>query len=521
MTSKELPADVLKHVRQRLDDHAVISAGKLPLDRQLHGGAPFYCGRMDLDIQHWTDEQLAEPAVIRELELHAGVKRGTTTRALRRLRTTCTDEAMVAARAALHAIDHQGYTRLDIYLACSGDEGARHRVARWIAEWSGGWPHRTINDLFRSAVTRGLDVTTADSMEEYCRQGMLSLRRAVEWIGHYDTASKLIEGQTQAAAERTAADEEHDDREWLEAVMEDRAEFFSKAPPLPRTAGLVVVPRLADAGTSWKKEIQKGWQGKSGVRLPLVARGDIAGQRRRLAERYPQAIELVDIILGDLSARTSVVFRPTLLVGSPGSGKSSLARAICDEVGLPVELVSLAAVHDAALMGTSAQWNSARESTPLQLIKRTAMASVAVIWDEIEKVGTRTDSGNAMDALLPMLEPDQARRYRDLALEIEVDLSAVSHFATANSLEGIPEPLRDRMRVLAMPDPGWQHLHTLTRQILDRLAKERGLDPRWFEALAEDELDLVRTAWPGGSIRQLTTIVRALIDGRGRLMGRH
>src|SRR5690606_8339771 len=108
----------------------------------------------------------------------------------------------------------------------------------------------------------------------------------------------------------------------------------------------------------------------------------------------------------------------------------------------------------------------------------------------------------------------------DLALEVEVDLSAVSHFATANSLEGIPDPLRDRMRVLQMPDPGWQHLGTLTRQILDRLAKERGLDPRWHEALAEDELDLVRTNWPGGSIRQLTTIVRAIVDGRSQIMGR-
>jgi hypothetical protein len=180
----------------------------------------------------------------------------------------------------------------------------------------------------------------------------------------------------------------------------------------------------------------------------------------------------------------------------------------------------MAGVHDASLMGTSAQWASARESTPLQLIKRTGIASVGVIWDELEKIGTRRENGSALDALLPMLEVDQARRLRDLALEVEVDLSAVSHFATANSLDGIPDPVRDRMRVLAMPDPGWQHLGTLTRQILDRLAKERNLDPRWHESLAEDEMDLVRQAWPGGSIRQLTTIVRAIADGRAAIMGR-
>jgi ATP-dependent Lon protease len=119
-----------------------------------------------------------------------------------------------------------------------------------------------------------------------------------------------------------------------------------------------------------------------------------------------------------------------------------------------------------------------------------------------------------------MLEVDQARRYRDLALEVEVDLSAVSHFATANSLDGVPPPLRDRMRVLTMPTPGWQHIGVLTRQIVDRLAKERGIDPRWFQPLAEDELDLIRASWPGGSIRQLSRIVTTIIDGRDQILGR-
>lgn len=284
--------------------------------------------------------------------------------------------------------------------------------------------------------------------------------------------------------------------------------------------GVVVVPELPTGGTSWKKEIMKGWNGLAGIKLPAVARGDVAAQRGQLVEQWPHAEEIIDTILSDLAARQSVRFRPTLLVGAPGSGKSSLARAIFETVGLPCELQSLAAVHDASLMGTSAQWSSARESTPLQLIKRTGKCSVGMIWDEVEKIGTRRENGNALDALLPMLEPDQARAYRDLALEIEVDLSFVSHFVTANSLEGIPAPLRDRMRVLTMPEPTWQHLGTLTRQIVDRIARERGVDVRWFAGLAEDEMDLVREAWPGGSIRQLTRIVTTLIDGRDRIIGR-
>jgi ATP-dependent Lon protease len=229
---------------------------------------------------------------------------------------------------------------------------------------------------------------------------------------------------------------------------------------------------------------------------------------------------VIDTVLSDLAVNESARFRPTLLLGNPGSGKSSLVRAICDQVGLPVELVSLAGATDSSAMGTSAQWSTVRESVPLQLVKRSRHASVAMIWDEIEKAGDNRHNGSALDALLPMLEVDQARQYRDLALEVEVDLSMVSHFATANSLEGLPQPVKDRFRVLTMPDPTWCELGTLTKQIVTRIARERGVDSRWFAPLAEDEMDLVRQAWPGGSLRKLTAIVKTIVDGRDRLIGR-
>jgi len=386
----------------------------------------------------------------------------------------------------------------------------------------GGWTSRSFGTLFHVAVMLAMHSGSTGSMPEYCRRGLSLMHDLSQHYVHYVAATDEIAAADSAKAERMPADETRDDREWLEAVAEDRAEFLSSGRLKPRTTGLVVVPELAKVGgTSAKKDLYKSWDGTAGVRLPFVAVPDIAAARRQLIERWPHAQDVIDTILGDLSSRSHVQFRATLLVGSPGSGKSSLVRAICDAVSLPVELYSMAGVHDATLMGTSAQWHSARESTPLQLIKRVGLASVAVIWDEIEKIGESRHNGNALDALLPMLEPDQARRLRDLALEVEVDLSAVSHFATANSLEGIPEPLRDRMRIIQMPDPTWQHLGVLTRQILDRLAAERNLDVRWHEDLAEDELELIRQAWPGGSIRRLTTIVRALVDGRQRLMGRH
>src|SRR5690606_26173962 len=126
-----------------------------------------------------------------------------------------------------------------------------------------------------------------------------------------------------------------------------------------------------------------------------------------------------------------------------------------------------------------------------------------LVWDEIEKASTTSHNGSALDALLPMLERRQSKHVRDPALEVECNLSAVNHFATANSLDGVPAPLRDRMRVLRMPDPSWQHIGSLAETIMWDLMQSRGLDARWLTPLAPDEIDVIKRAWPGGSLRQL------------------
>lgn len=532
MTSeKRAASDAAKRVHaERTAHHQHIRDGLLPTLDDLIEGAPWFRNSIVADIQTWCDSWLSLPAPVGEpgkrIVKNATSKSGVDiNQALAVLRNTCSSAAIEPVRKWMAAAGYDDEWRLRCYQACLGDRddkddrAAAYELAQHIAEdtyFRTGFP-----DAWAEATILGLMLKNKRSMQEYHELGVHSIEcdhllLADLRLAASEAARATAQPQEPVEETKPAA---HTDADFLRELYEDRAEIEKQEGP-ELAFGVVVIPETPIPTTGWKKDLWKGWEGKVGVKLPAVARGDIAEHRRSLVKQWPHAEEIIDIVLGDLSSRQSVRFRPTLLVGAPGSGKSSLARAIFETVGLPCELQSFAGLHDAALMGTSAQWSSARESAPLQLIKRAGFASVGVIWDEIEKATSDRRNGAPADALLPMLEVDQAKRYRDLALEVEVDLSMVSHFATANSLEGVPDPVRDRMRVLTMPVPDWEHLYVLTKQIIDRLADDQGVDRRWFEPLAEDEMDLVRDAWPGGSIRQLTRIVATIIDGREQIMGR-
>ncbi|WP_421949994.1 AAA family ATPase [Pelagibacterium sp.] len=207
------------------------------------------------------------------------------------------------------------------------------------------------------------------------------------------------------------------------------------------------------------------------------------------------------------------------LVGKPGSGKTALLRAIAAQLDLPCEVFSMAGMADGSAMGTSAQWATSRPSVPLQLVQRSGFANGLVVWDEIEKASDSRHNGSAFDALLPMLERSQAQAIRDPALEVAVDLSWISHFATANSVEGIPAPLRDRMRIIKMPEPTWQHIGPLSKQIIRDIARDRGIDERWYPPLADDEVDVIKEVWPGGSLRKLRRGIEGTLAAREAFMG--
>ena len=137
-----------------------------------------------------------------------------------------------------------------------------------------------------------------------------------------------------------------------------------------------------------------------------------------------------------------------------------------------------------------------------------------MLIDEIEKSGTRSDYGRLWDCLLGFFEPETSARYPDPALQTNLDLSQVSYLATANSLDPLPGPIRDRMRVVTFPKPSADDLDALLPAVIADLARERGLDQSWIPPLDGVEYAAVTMNWRGGSVRRLRRIVEVILRER-------
>ena len=164
--------------------------------------------------------------------------------------------------------------------------------------------------------------------------------------------------------------------------------------------------------------------------------------------------------------------------------------------------------------GTDRRWYSAEPCHPFLAIGQGKIANPLVLIDELEKAGTRSDYGRLWDCLLGFLEPETSVRYPDPALQTTLDLSQVSYIATANSLDPLPAPIRDRFRMVAFPKPAAGDLDALLPAVMADLAKERGVDQNWVPPLDSAEHAAVARYWRGGSVRRLRRIVEAVLRER-------
>lgn len=293
-----------------------------------------------------------------------------------------------------------------------------------------------------------------------------------------------------------------------------RADAAAKATDPSAEDSVVVVRSIAEGKTVAAREMQAEFQGMVGEPVPLVYTRDVRGTYRRLVAEAPHARAVIDVVLRDTAGSRTAAWRPTLLVGKPGSGKTRLCLRICQELGVPHRVFACGGVSDASFNGTSRQWSTGRASVPLQMIRQHQVANCAVVLDEIDKVGEGRQNGNLVDGLLSMLEPLNSSGIFDPYLEGEVDLHRVLWLATANDAGTLHPALLDRFRILEMPDPRADDLLAVLPGVTSAVAGRRGLSSEWIAPFDAIELETIADLWRGGSIRRLARVVEAILDAR-------
>jgi ATP-dependent Lon protease len=247
---------------------------------------------------------------------------------------------------------------------------------------------------------------------------------------------------------------------------------------------------------------------------------DISKAREILDEDHYDLKKVKDRILDYLSVRRlkADMKGPILcFVGPPGVGKTSLGRSVARALSREFRRISLGGMHDEAeLRGHRRTYIGALPGQIIQNLRRAGANDPVFMLDEVDKLG-RDFRGDPASALLEILDPEQNNTFRDNYLDQPFDLSKVLFICTANVLDTVPEPLRDRMEIIELQ--GYteeEKKHIAFRYLIPRQIKENGITPENIEFPDESIGYIVRHYTREAGVRKLEQQIGTLCRKQAR-----
>jgi ATP-dependent Lon protease len=256
------------------------------------------------------------------------------------------------------------------------------------------------------------------------------------------------------------------------------------------------------------------WAKSSGGEVDIVKAKEI------LDEDHYDLQKVKDRILDYLSVRR---LKPSMkgpilcFVGPPGVGKTSLGRSIARSLGRKFARLSLGGVHDEAeIRGHRRTYIGALPGQIIQGIRRAETNDPVFMLDEVDKLG-RDFRGDPASALLETLDPEQNFSFRDNYLDVPFDLSKVLFICTANMLDPIPEPLRDRMEIIELQGYSEEEKqHIAFRYLIPRQIEENGLTAEQIEFPEDSVRYLIRHYTREAGVRNLERTIGTVCRKQAR-----